>query len=265
MEEKQEELDLSERQDKVTVKQLFSVEKLWRELVLFGILFAALILQGWSDFLLPLFPLLFFTIAILIRALQCGQEINYRGLTKPLASVGIKDVLADRLEFTGILTLFTVLVQGYESLAHPQMAATLAPYFFEILMVTYLIGYYQLFVGLQPEPELESSNGNHAVDDDLTLLRFKVASYSSILIAVFFGLGTIFNILTALQITPALLLNVPGSALPNGTQIGFNGVFIVVLIGGFATAIINLYYLLKNVQVATPTIPLEAPLVGQRH
>jgi hypothetical protein len=126
-----------EKREKITVKQIFSSEKLWSELVLFGILFTALLLQDWSNYLLPLFPLLFFSIAIFLRALVCAQEINYARIIKPLATAGIKDGLADRLEVTGILTLLTVLIQGYESLAHPQMAAMLAPFFLEILMVIY--------------------------------------------------------------------------------------------------------------------------------
>lgn len=253
-----------EKQEKITVKQLFKSEKLWTELILFGILFAALILQGWSDYLLPLFPLLFFSLAIFIRALMCGQQINYAGVITPLATVGLKENLADRLEVTGILTLLTVLIQGYESLAHPQMGAMLAPFFLEILMVTYLIGHYALFNGLQPPLEHDNLKTHPEVDEKLILIRLKVSSYSTILIGALFGLGTIFNLLTAMQLTPALLVNLPGSILPNGTQIQVNWAFIVVLLGGFVAAVINLYYLLRNIQVSSPKLPLEIPLNEQQ-
>ena len=246
-----------EQKDKITVSRLFSSEKLWRELILFGILFAILILQGWSHLYIPLFPILFFLLAIFIRVLQVGVDINYAGIIKPLASIGIRDNLADRLEFTGLLLLLTVVIQGYESLSHPQMAAIMAPFFLEILLVTYLTGHYVLCVGLQPAPErvhlIESPN----TDDTLHILRLKISSYSTILIGAFFGLGTIFNILTAFQLTPSLLINVPGSILPHGTQICFNGVFFVILFGAFFMAIINLRYLLKNVRITAPRIPLE--------
>ncbi len=255
---------MEEERDKITVTRLLSSEKLWQELVLFGILFTVLILQGWSDFLLPLFPLLFFSIAILVRTLQSGQEINYAGIIKPLATVGIKDTVADRLEFTGILTLLTVVIQGYESLAHPQMAAMLAPYFLEVIMVTYLIGYYELFVGLQPSPERDHLAEFPETEVKLQLIRLKVSSYSTILIGALFGLGTIFNLLTAMQITPALLINLPGSALPNGSQIQLNWVFILVLIGGFVAAIMNLFYLLKNIRISPPKLPLETPFIDQK-
>ncbi len=252
------------KQEKITLKQLFFSEKLWTELVLFGILFAALFLQGWSDFLLPLFPLLFFFIAIFIRALVCGQEINYDRIIKPLSTAGIKDGLADRLEVTGILTLFTVLIQGYESLAHPQMAEMLAPFFLEILMVAYLVGYYTLFVGLQPPLERETVKESAPGVQKLNLIRLKVSSYSTILIGAIFGLGTLFNILTAFHLTPALIVDLPGSSLPNGIQILVNWSCIVVLIGGFTAAIINLYYLLANIQVTPPNLPLEMPFNDQK-
>ncbi len=255
---------MEEKREKITIRQLFSSEKLWSELVLFGILFTALLLQDWSDFLLPMFPLLFFSVAIFVRALISGQEINYAGLIQPLASAGIKERLADRLEVTGILTLLTVLIQGYDSLAHPQMAAMLAPFFLEILMVTYLVGYYALFVGLQPSLDGAHLKGITPSDENLNLIRLKVSSFSTIFIGALFGLGTIFNILTAVQVTPALLVNLPGSALTNGTQIQMNWAFVVVLIGGFAAALVNLYYLLRNIQVASPKLPLEIPLNGQK-
>ncbi|OLS14903.1 MAG: hypothetical protein RBG13Loki_1472 [Promethearchaeota archaeon CR_4] len=244
-----------------------------RELLLFGILFGALILQGWANFLLPLFAILSFSIAIFVRGLTIGQEINYAGMNKPLLTVGLREKVSDRLELASILTLLTVLIQGYESLARPQMSAILGPYFLQILLVTYLLGFYWLFSVIQIEsdrnlPRIFHNVNNPSTDaatskKDLLTLRLKIASYSTIIIAAFLGIGTIFNILTAFNITPTLLISVPGSVLTNGSQISFNGVFLVVLFGAFATAIINLAYLLKNIQVVNPRNPLVANIETQ--
>ncbi len=57
-----------------------------------------------------------------------------------------------------------------------------------------------------------------------------------------------------------MLINLPGSSLPNGTQIQVNWALVVVLFGGFAAAVINFYFLLRNVQVPSPRLPLETPL-----
>ena len=260
---------MQEEQEKLSVRQLLRSEKLLREILLFGILFGALILQGWTDFLLLTFPILIFSIAIFVRALEIGQEANYAGMNTPLSTVGLGEKIATRVEFAGILTFLTVMIEGYESLARPQMSAMLAPFFLEILLVTYLLGFYWLFTGIQTEPDyklprvLDGAYTTHTSNEDLPLLRLKIASYSTIIVGILFGLGTVFNILTVFQLAPALLISVPGSVLPNGTQISYNGIFLVVVLVAFVAAIIFLATLLKNAKGLNPRIPLETNFVAQ--
>ena len=236
------ELDMAEEQPILSVGRVFRNEAFLRELVLFGILFGALILQSWDNLLLLLFPILLCGEAIFFRAFQLGQEINYSGFTSPFETLGINKKAADRLEFAGYLTLLVVIIQGYDSLVRPQLVSNLAPYFLEILMATYLLGNYWIFSNLQSgqsyspkeyggrsiEGELEFPRGNRPSQAKSVLL--KVASYSSILSLAVFAVGTLFNILAFFALTPALLVDAPGSILLNGTPIPVSGAFIVVLV-----------------------------------
>jgi uncharacterized membrane protein (DUF485 family) len=225
--------------------KIFITQAFLQEFILFGILLGALILQAWSNIFLLLFPILLCAESLFFRAFQVGQEINFSKFTPPTEPLGFTRSAVDRAEFAGILTALILLIQGYDSLARPQLVSTLAPYFLEMLLAAYLLGHYWFFSGLGAGKndqkatesrstealELESSKKMRQLPQhEATLVARKMSSYVGLLSIILFVIGTVFNILASFAFTPAYLISAPGSGLVNGTLIAVSAVYLVILV-----------------------------------
>jgi hypothetical protein len=181
-----------------------------------------------------------------------GQELNYSGFTPPAEKMGFTKKVVDRVEFAGVLTLLVILIQGYDSLARPQLVSTLAPYFLELLLVTYLVGNYWIFSDTRMGKDNENGNQSKSLAaPDVTassekLAIGKMSNYIGLLAILLFALATTFNILANLAITPAFLVDAPGSHLVNGTVIVVSGVFLVVLVIPPACTVIGTWLVLPK-------------------
>jgi len=244
---------VEEDQRQVSIRRILCNESLLRSLILFGILFTALILQRWDNLLLPLFPVLLFAEAVFFRAVHVGQELNFSGLPVTVVPLGLGKQIADRVEFAAFLVLVTLLIQGYDSIARPQLIADLSPYFLELLLATYLLGHYWVLSGVPNaimKGHTEEKKSDFTAQEELML---KISSYSSICYLILFGIGTIFNLLSFYAATPAILVNVPGSTLPNGTPVAVSGALFLVLLAPWVITIVGMRILFTR--LPPPRIP----------
>lgn len=230
-------------------------EGLVRDLIIFVFLYVLVISQEWSNWLLPIFPLVSFAFSLFFKVIASNKwrtEFNPNVLIyNPLGS---EKKNADRLLFCSLLQLILLFWIGAESFYHPQLIDNYALFFLSVFCFLYTFGFFWLFTDIwrhartqvifndlkYEEAKLNQKNLDKVLAN-LKIKRFKLISIVNLII--FLTLNALNILLVLLQsLLPAFAFDypLPGTGIEDSAPIQLHYLIYVILIASPALAIMFL-------------------------
>jgi hypothetical protein len=238
----------------LTLNELVS-ESLIRDISLFVFLLILIIVQGWENFFLLVFPLITFIFSLFFRIVSTNKKktefTNNLVLYNPL---GLEKKHANRLFFCTLFQLILLFWLGGESLYNPHLINSYLLYFLIIFVFFYTFGFFWIFIDLWKYAKIEiiinkiedttlknmnkeSFYSINKIISSLKLKQLKITSYTSFI--VFLVMNILNVILLFLNYSNYFSLQI---YLP-GLQILTSSYFLFVILIISPTLAIILFYL----------------------
>ena len=232
------------------LKDIFN-ERLFRDLILFLLLYILIIAQYWENIFLLLFPIITFAVSFFFRIVNTNKwraEFN----DKPIIynPFGSEKRHANRLFFCSIIQLVLLFWIGSESLYHPLLVNHYFFYFNILYMFSYTFAFFWIFLDLWKFSKMEINlinsdikfNSFDNIVSYLNLKKFRLISLFTLII--FFALN-ILNILMIILVNKNVIsgieLPLPGTGSEGSEPITIS---IIPLIIFFLSPVIAVTFLL---------------------
>ena len=228
-------------------------ETILRDLLLFILLYLFILAQNWDNLLLPLFPIITFSFALVFRIIGTNKHrlidneklISYNPL-------GAENKNADRLVFISLLELILLFWIGSESLYHPQLVNDFGFYFSLIYFMLYSFGFFWIFFGIWNNckiiTNLNSLENNEIgykklLISELGFNKIKLISHLNISIFIAFNLiNTVLIILVFFGVEIGFFSNLPGTGIEDSQPLFLSYSVWVILI---AFPIASIFFLIS--------------------
>ena len=244
------------------IGMLFGNESMIRSLVVFLVLYAFILLQGWTSLWIPIMPLITFSFYLFAKSIAVSKENEVSKKTGLRYNpIGDETKVSNRLFFCCILEGLLVLVLGAESLHVPQLIDDYMILYVTGAVIIYIFSLYYVFHDIMyyasisvmvkkniPDSDAELLNIDEIADLDSNIReggenkKQKFISYLGIdqfsrlysiirlsfLVLLLFWIAMIF--LTWFGILPGLQIALPGSDLMEGSLLTMPYAYILVLI-----------------------------------
>ncbi len=231
-------------------------ETLFRDIIIFIILYLFILAQSWENLFLLLFPIVTFAYSVFFRIINTNKWRTTSSSSTLIIynPIGLEKKHANRLFFTAILQLILLFWIGAESYYHPQLIQSYDLFFNIIFNFLYTFGFYWILIDVwnyskivirfknnklntQAQNNTLLKSNLDKVISQLKLKSFKIVSVVNLSTFIFLNVLNISFILFIDSTFSRFLYYLPGTGIEGSLPINISVVsFLIVIISPLVTS-----------------------------
>jgi len=216
-------------------------ETLLRDIFLFIFLYIFILVQGWDNLFLLLFPIISFSFALFFRVIGTNKkrlmDNNSLVFYNP---IGIESKNADRLVFISLLQLILLFWIGAESIYHPQLIDEFGLYFNIAYFLIYSFGFYWIFIGIWNDCKIiidlsnfEENNfeNKKLIVSELKFNKIKLISHLNIIVFLLLNIiNFVFILFNILGFSLNFSQTLPGTGIEDSEPLYLPYIVLIIMI-----------------------------------